>query len=113
MSLGNFCTVQAFLRHGLIVDSSVRRKCITSGRLETAFVFGHLCSASDSVGCCGLNPDIGNRPGLFSLREPAEEGLGSRKQGAAAEKCFDRKWEWTENGLMWRNSRGILGWVGC
>lgn len=30
------------------------------------------------------------------------------------EKCFDRKWEWTTNELMWRNSRGLfLEWVGC
>lgn len=93
---------------GKILDSSLHRKCVMSGGLWAAFVFGHLCSASAGVGCCGLNPDTRSRPGLFSLR--AYRG-GSRKQ-KAAKKCFDRKWEWTSNGLMWRNSRGtcVSGW---
>ena len=34
----------------------LHRKCIMSGGLWAEFVFGHLCSASAGVGCCGLNP---------------------------------------------------------
>lgn len=43
-------------------------------------MFGHLCSAPASVGCCGLTPDTRSRPGLFSLREPTEGAVGNREQ---------------------------------
>lgn len=39
---------------------------------------------------------------MFSLREPTEGAVRNR------EECFDRKWEETTNGLMWRNSRGTF-----
>lgn len=85
MSSGIFGVGSSFLRCGLmwsgmILDSSVHRKCIMSGRLWAEFVFGHLCSALASVGCRGLNPDTRSRPGLFSLR--TYRG-GGRKQRTA------------------------------
>lgn len=72
-----------FLLRGLmwtrkILDSSVQRKCAMSSRLWGEFVFGHLCSASASVSCWGLNPDTRSRPGLFSFREPTEGAVGNR-----------------------------------
>lgn len=76
---------------------SVHRKCIMSCRLWAEFMFGHLCSALASVSCWGLIPDTRSWLGLFSFRDPTE---------GAGEKCFDRKWEWTTNELIWRNCRG-------
>lgn len=61
-----------------ILDSSVHRKCVMSSRLWAEFVFGHLCSASSSVSCWGLNPDTRSRPSLFSFREPTEGAVGNR-----------------------------------
>lgn len=71
----------SFLRCGLmwtgkILHSGVHRKCIMSSGLWDEYVFGHLCSASASVSCCGLTLDTRRRLGLFSLR--AYRG-GSRK----------------------------------
>lgn len=82
----------------------MHRKCIIS-RLRAKFVFGHLCSAPASVGCCGLNPDTRCRPGFVFFERAYRRGSRKRR---AVEKCFDRKWEWTADGLMWRISRGTF-----